>query len=117
MHATGCFAYPGRQQFLRDQLIVAAAIDTLTGLSLDLATSAIFSGVGLRIPALVGIKMPTTGWHLVTSTAFRILRQPSHSAPRGNKGIHSAVCNIPNPPLKFAPSNTTFFFRKLPLAG
>jgi len=60
--ARGFTLPPRRQQLLRDQLMVAALIGTLTGPSLDGGTSGIFLRVRLTSPAFGSIEMFSTAW-------------------------------------------------------
>ena len=64
MHAARALAYPGRQQFLWNQLIVTTLIDTSPRPFLRLRASTIFPGASLAELALVGIEMRYTTWHL-----------------------------------------------------
>jgi hypothetical protein len=72
MHAAGALADPRRQQLLRDQLIVAAIMNTLS-VSPERGTAGIFPVVGVAHFASVGIPMGPTHGHLPLSACLQFL--------------------------------------------
>jgi hypothetical protein len=73
VHAACFFALsPRRQQLSRNQLMVAALIGTLTGLSLDRGTSSIFPGASFVNLTFISIEMFATAWHLQASARLEL---------------------------------------------